>query len=293
VIGRSVVPTLVAAGYDVTGLARSAAKARILEDLGAGAVVGDLADQAALATLFEGVDAVCNFVTQVPVGLSALRPSAWRAYDQLRTDGVRRVVDAAVQAGVRRLVQESVSFIYADAADEWVTEQSPVAITRATEPASVGESHIQDYTCGSRTGVVLRFGTIIGDDPLTRQQLGLVRHGRPIGLGAPDGWAHVVHTDDLGPAVLAALHAPSGVYNVGAEPVRRYELVAGFAAAAGRESIDFVGPLVRRLGGVRLEPMCRSLRVSSDHFAASTGWAPHRAEFDSGWCEVLPSHAGV
>jgi nucleoside-diphosphate-sugar epimerase len=287
VIGTSVVPALVAAGHDVVGLARTSDKARLLEDLGATAWSTSLLDHDGLAEMFSGADAVANFATRVPVGLSALRRGAWRVNDRLRTDGVRRVVAAARDAGVRRVVQESVSFLYADQGDDWVAEDSPVEITRATEPASVGESHVQEYACGSRVGVVLRFGTIIGDDPLTRFQLRTLRHGQPIGLGAPEGWAHVVHTDDLGTAVIAALQAPSGVYNVGAEPVRRFEMVAGFAAFAGRESIDFMGPLLRRVGGIRLEPLARSLRVSSEHFTASTGWTPTRAKFDTTWFEPL------
>ena len=287
VIGSSAVPALVAAGHDVVGLARTPEKARRLEELGGTAVAASLADHDGLVAMFEGADAVCNFATHVPVGLHALRRGAWRANDRLRTDGVRRVVDAARDAGVRRLVQESVSFLYADQGDEWIDEHSPVEITRATEPASVGESHVQDYSCDSRAGVVLRLGTIIGDDPLTRFQLRSLRLGQPIGLGSPDGWAHVVHTDDLGPAVLAALAAPTGVYNVGAEPVRRFELVAGFAAYAGRESIDFMGPLLRRVGGVRLEPLARSLRVSSDRLAGATGWHARHAKFDSTWFEAL------
>jgi len=283
------VPALVSAGHDVVGLARSAEKARLLRSLGATARRTSLSDPAGLVAMFEGADAVCNFATHVPVGLAALRPHAWRAHDRLRTEGVRRVVEAAREARVRRVVQESVSFLYADQGDTWVREDSPVEITRATEPASVGEMHVQDYTCGSRAGVVLRFGTIVGDDPMTRFQLRAVQHGRAIGLGSPDGWAHLVHTDDLGPAVLAALHVPSGVYNVGAEPVRRVQLVAGFSAAAGRDSIDFVGPLLHRLGGARLEPLARSLRVSSEHFTAQAGWTPRRAWFDPSWfAEALP-----
>ena len=293
VIGASVVPELVGAGHEVVGLARTPEKAELLADLGANAVRTSLHDHDGLVGLFEGADAVCNFATHVPVGVAALRRSSWRVNDRLRTDGVRRVLDAAREAGVRRVVQESVSFLYADAGDAWIGEDAPVAITRATEPASVGESHVQDYTCGSRTGVVLRLGTIIGDDPRTRFQLWSLRHGVAIGLGSPDGWAHVVHTSDLGGAVLAALSAPSGVYNVGAEPVRRFELVAGFSAAAGRDSIDFMGPLMRKVGGARLEPLARSLRVSSDHFTASTGWSPQRAKFDSAWFEGLPSRQAV
>ena len=287
-IGSAVVPHLVDAGHDVVGLARTPAKAAILRDRGAtAATTTTLLDHAALVAMFEGADAVCNFATHVPVGVNALRRGAWRVNDRLRTDGVRRVLAAAREAGVRRVVQESVSFLYADQGDDWVREGSPLEITRATEPASVGESHVQDYVCDSRAGVVLRLGTIIGDDPMTRFQLRAVRQGHPIGLGSPEGWAHVVHTDDLGPAVAAALGAPSGVYNVGAEPVRRFELVAGFAAQAGRESIDFMGPLLRRLGGGRLERLARSLRVSSEHLTASTGWSARRAKFDSTWFQAL------
>ncbi len=287
VIGSVVVPSLVASGHDVVGLARTPEKARFLESVGASAARTNLFDGDGLAAMFDGADAVCNLATHIPIGLAGLRPGAWRVNDRLRTEGVRRVVEAARQAGVRRVVQESVSFLYADQGDQWIAEDSPLAITRATEPASVGESHVQEYACGSRVGVVLRLGTIIGDDPMTRFQLRSIRHGHPIGLGSPEGWAHVGHTDDLAGAVLAALSAPSGVYNVGAEPVRRFEMVAGFAAHAGRESIDFMGPLMRRVGGARLEPLARSLRVSSEHLTASTGWTPRRSKFDSSWFEAL------
>lgn len=293
VIGRKVVPALLGAGHEVVGLARTPEKARLLERLGARAVQTCLSDHAGLVAMFRGADAVANFATSVPVGLAALLPSRWRANDRLRTEGVRRVVAAARDAGVRRIVQESVSFLYAAQGDEWITEESPVEITRATEPASVGESHVQDYACGSRTGVVLRFGRIVGDDGLTRAELRAAGHGRPIGLGSPEGWAHVVHTDDLGSAVAAALVAPSGVYNVGADPVRRVDLVGGFSVASGRESIDFMGPMMLRLAGPRLEPLTRSLRVSSDAFVANTGWTPTRRTFDSSWFDVLADREDV
>jgi nucleoside-diphosphate-sugar epimerase len=292
VIGRSVVPALVGAGHQVVGLARTPDKARLLHRLGAESQRGGLFDHDALVRMFEGADVVCNFATRIPVGLSAVRSRAWRTNDRLRTEGVRRVVEAARESRVRRVIQESVSFLYADQGDAWIGEGSPVDITSATEPASVGESHVQEFTCGSRVGVVLRFGTIVGDDPLTRLRLRAVRRGQPIGLGSPDGWAHLVHTDDLGPAVLAALRVPSGIYNVGAEPVRRVQMVAGYSAAAGRESIDFVGPLMRWMGGIRLEPLTRSLRVSSEHFSAQSGWVSRRAHFDPSWfAETLPSGA--
>jgi nucleoside-diphosphate-sugar epimerase len=157
----------------------------------------------------------------------------------------------------------------------------------------VGELHVQEYRCDSRVGVVLRFGTIIGDDALTRWQLRLARNGRPIGIGEPSGWTHPVHTDDLGRAVTAALTVPSGVYNVGAEPVLRSALVRGFAEAAGRREGAFLRGLMRRLAGPRLEPLARSLRVSSARFAAQAGWTPGRPSFDPSWFDVVQASSGA
>jgi nucleoside-diphosphate-sugar epimerase len=291
VIGTSAVSALVAAGHDVAALARTPEKAALVRAMGATPVVAGLGDHEGLVDLFTGADAVCNFATSIPVGYAGVRPGAWRRNDRLRTDGVRRIVAAAREAGVRRIVQESISFLYADHGDDWVTEASPLDITPATEPATVAESQVQDYLCDSRVGVVLRFGLIVGDDAMTRWQLRSAARGRPIGMGNPEGWLHAVHTDDLGPAVVAALLAPSGVYNVGAEPVQRSDFVQGYADAVGRESLRFLGPLFSKLAGSRAEPLTRSLRVSSEHFTASTGWTPQHAKFDSSWFDAVTTGA--
>lgn len=265
---------------------RSASGSALVARLGAVAVRGDVLDLPSLVSAFDGADAVINLAGKVPVGHGALLPGAWRLHDRLRTTGVANVIEAARAAGVRRVVQESVSFLYADQGEEWITEQSPVEITAMTEPAAVGESLVQDYACGSRAGVVLRFGTIIGADRQTRWRLRAAANGRSVGIGHPADWAHVIHTDDLGEAVLAALHAPTGVYNVGAEPVQRHDLVQGYADAARVESGAFLGTWGRLLLGPRLEPLSRSLRVSADHFCAQTGWRPTRPRFDTGWLDA-------
>ncbi len=286
VIGRRAVTALTEAGHEVVVVARSDASAARVDGLGASCVRGDVLDVASLDEAFAGADCVVNLATSVPVGHSALVPRAWRRDDRLRTSGVANVVEAARRCGVRRLVQASASFLYAPQGDEWITEHSPVAITEMNEPTAVAESLVQDYTCDSRTGVVLRFGQIVGDDPQTRHLLRAAAAGRRIGIGQPHDWTHVVHVDDLGAAVLAALHAPSGVYNVGAEPVQRQDLVQGYAEAAGADVAPFLGVVGRRLLGGRLEPLARSLRVSSDHFAAQTGWCASRGTFDASWLEA-------
>lgn len=286
VIGRAAVVSLLEVGHDVVVVTRTPSSTGVVESLGATSVRGDVLDLASLISAYECADAVVNLATTMPVGHGTLRPGARRRHDRLRTTGVANVVEAARVAGVRRVVQESLSVLYADQGDRWITEQSPLDITRMTEPVAVGESIVQDYSCGSRVGVVLRFGTIVGDDRQTRYWLRATASGRRVGLGHPTDWSHVIHTDDLGGAVLAALHAPNGVYNVGAAPVRRHDLVQGYADAAQVESGAFMGAWGRWFNGERLEPQSRSLRVSADHFAAQTGWRPTRPVFDVGWLDA-------
>ena len=287
VMGRSAVSALLAAGHDVSGLARSNRSAEAVEAMGATPFVGGLFDPDGLANAFARCDAVCNMATHVPVGYAALRPGAWRVNDRIRAEGSRLVAEAARAAGVRRLVQESASVVYADGGERWIDESSPVLVNRAAEPMALAETHAQNFVGSGRESVVLRLGGIVGDDDYTRWRLARARSGQPIGVGPPDGWMHVVHAEDVGSAVLAALNAPSGVYNVGAEPVRRRELAQVLAAAVGRDRSSFMSRTMVRLGGERLELLARSQRVSSAAFVNATGWKPQHPELTADWVHSL------
>lgn len=288
-LGNAAVAAFLSDGHQVTGLARSDDKARLLEDAGATPALVDLDDLDDLTAAFRGHDAVCNLVTAIPVGLTALRPGAWKANDRLRNTGSGLVAAAARAAGVRRLVQESISFMYADGGDAWITETSPVCVTHAVEPAVVAETAAARFASTSHQHVILRFGNFVGDDRITAWRLAQARAGRPVGLGDPRGWAHVVHPHDAGAAVAAALAAPGGTYNVGAEPVLRSDLARGLATAAGRAEARFVPQWVLRAAGERLEPLTRSHRVASTKFHEATGWKPEYDVFDSSWLPQLVS----
>lgn len=101
VLGGSAVAALVAEGHEVTGLARTDAKAASLRDAGATPCRVSLFDVENLTTALDGHDAVCNLATAIPVGTTALRPGAWRANDRLRIEGSQAVATAARNAGVR------------------------------------------------------------------------------------------------------------------------------------------------------------------------------------------------
>ncbi len=270
-VGRCAVPALEASSHEVVPFGRA---------------VRDLLDTDAMAQVMQGCDAVINLAAQIPLGPAARWRRNWRTHALLRSEGTVRLVEAARAAGVRRIVHQSFSLVYADQGDEWINETSPVCVTAATEPSSMAEAAVQDFTSSSRTGVVMRMGIVLGDSTMTRWSLRAAAQGRPVGVGAPDGYVHVIHSDDVGPAVDAALEAPSGVYNVGALPVQRADLVDGYARAVGHDRGQYVGPLMARLGGMRVEPLARSLRVSSSRFVSSTGWEPRHEQFDLSWFEA-------
>jgi nucleoside-diphosphate-sugar epimerase len=289
VMGRSVVRSLLADGHDVLGLARDAEKAAVLDAMDVLPVRGTLFDRVRLAEAFEGCDVVCNMATRMPVGWSGLRPGAWRANDRLRSEGSRIVARAARTAGVSRLIQESVSYLYADAGDAWITESSPIEVTAATEPVILAETAAEEFRDAGHDSVILRFGSIIGDDGLTRWRLRRAKAGRPIGFGAPDGWTHVVHVDDIGSAVAASLSATSGIYNAGAEPIRRADLVVAYGRAVGSSDAAFMPRLLQRLGGDRFEPLTRSQRVRSEALVAASAWHPDHPRFGTDWLRDVVS----
>ena len=283
VLGVSAVASLQADGHDVTGLARTGDKAEELRRMGASACTAPLFDVDALACALEGYQAVCNLATHIPIRIGGVRRGAWKVNDRLRVEGSRIVSAAARLAGVRRLVQESVSLLYADMGDDWITEDSPLSVTSAVEPSAVAESNATAFESPTRVPVVLRFGALVGDDPTTRWRIAQARAGRPIGFGDPHGWMHVVHPDDAGRAVAAAITAPAGVYNVGADPVRRHEVTRVIGELAGRREVGYMPRLMIKLAGERMELMTRSHRVSSDRFHEATGWKPLHHDFDASW----------
>jgi nucleoside-diphosphate-sugar epimerase len=287
VMGRSSIEALHRAGHDVVGLARSDETAERVAATGAQVWRGDVFDRSRLVAGMEGCDAVANLATKVPVGTQALRPGSLKAIDRIRLHGSRIVADAARRAGVGRMVQQSLSFIYADHGDEWIDERSPVDVTRTTEPVVVAEDNVRDFEASGGTGVNLRFGLITGTDRNTAWLFRRAAAGRSIGLGEESGWMHVIHPDDVGTAVVHALTAPSGTFNVGAEPVRRRDYVDAIAMAAGRRQGHFLPSWILRLGAEKLEILVRSQRVSSQQFSDRTGWHPIHPQLTPEWLDEL------
>ena len=104
-------------------------------------------------------------------------------------------------------------------------------------------------------------------------------------LGPPDGYTSFIHAEDAGSAVVAALRAPSGIYNVADdEPLTRAE--AGPDRCAEALGSSRPTPCRRwcrppRRASAKL--LMRSLRVSNHRFKEATGWQPAHPSIRGSW----------
>ena len=208
-VGRPALTALIAAGHQVTAVARTPDKAAQVEAAGATPVTVDLFDPAAVSAAVAGHQAVVNLATAVPPLLSASR-AAWATHDRLRREACGHLVDAALAGGAERFVQESIVFTYPDGGDSWLDaasiEPDPSALTAA---ALVAEAHVARFTAAGRTGVALRFGLFYG--PGTAHSEALLRAARwgvVVTAGTADAYTSSIHVDDAAARWWPPLGAP-------------------------------------------------------------------------------------
>lgn len=275
VIGRRAVRELVAAGHRVTGVTRSARGREQLERLGARAVEADVFDEASLRHAFAEADAVVNLLTHIPTIERMPDPTAWQENDRLRTEASAAIARAAQAAGVRRLVQESIAFVYADGGDAWLDEEAPVTGGGVTTTALTAERNARELFDGDT--VVLRFGLFCGpDSESSLAALEAARGGASVAVGPPGAYRPMVWVDDAAAAVAAALRAPAGTYNVAdADPPTNAEIDAALASAVG---VAGLRPRAAQDG-----PLARSQRVSIRRLRDATGWAPSMRAGTESW----------
>lgn len=116
VVGRRLAPLLVLLGHEVTGTTRTAAKAGSLEAMCVRPAVVDVFDAAALkdAVVAARPDVVIHQLTDLPSapGTPGYEDGQKRNA-RLRIEGTRNLVAAAQASGAKRIIAQSIAFIYA------------------------------------------------------------------------------------------------------------------------------------------------------------------------------------
>lgn len=275
VLGRALVPLLLQRGHHVRALALSPARARDLFPQLQEAVACDLlaVDVAELASTLQGCDAAIHIATAIP--RDPTTPGAWAVNTLLRTEGTRKLLDAALQAGVRRYIQQSITMAYPDHGDEWITEEAPLDTSpeRAAicQPVVEMEQMVRDTPPQKLAWCILRGGMFVGRATFQEETFERLRDGQAVVPCDGSNYVSPVNVADMAGAVSRAVErAPAGsIFNVVDEPLRNGDYLDGLAEAIG-------APRAPRAPSLPCPP---SWRCSSRAIQTALGWRPSHGFF--------------
>ena len=217
VLGRRLVPQLVARGHQVTATTTSAAKLGLLEQLSAEGVVMDALDAASVGEAVAAArpDAIVHEMTGLSVahaGKPNLRKANrfFAATNRLRTEGTDHLLAAAQATGVSHFVAQGHASMNGIRKGGWVkTEEDPLEVLEGTKAIR----HLEDVVVKAG-GAVLRYGGFYGPGAWD-EQLALVRKRLFPLVGGGTGYVSWVHVDDAASAtVLAVEQSAKGVFNI-------------------------------------------------------------------------------
>jgi len=293
VIGRRLVPQLVARGHQVTATTTSAGKLEQLARLGAEGIVMDGLDAAAVgaAVGMAKPDAIVIQMTALsPAHAGRLNPRKASRYfaatNRLRSEGTDHLLAAAAATGVSHVVAQSVAIFNGVREGGWVkTEDDPLWEADGTEAVS----HLEDAV--SRAGgAVLRYGGLYGADAID-DHVKLVRRRMFPLVGGGTGYFSWVHVDDAATAtVLATEQRATGVFNVvDDDPAPVSDWLPHLAECAGAKPPRRVPAwLARLLAGEMMVGMMTEGRAFSNAKAKrELGWEPRYPSWRAGFKDEL------
>jgi nucleoside-diphosphate-sugar epimerase len=300
-VGRPLVIRLVASGHEVVGLTRREERTRWLRENGAKAVVGDALDARWLERAVREAEpeVVVDQMTDLPqrVGFRGMG-RFYKGQNPLRSQGSSALLAAARAAGARRLVAQSVAFIYAPGGGG-IKSEADRLWTDAPEPFGkalrVAAEHDERVAGDSQLeGVVLRYGVFYGPgthyapgngmyEDIRRRRTPLVGDGGSI-------WSFC-HVEDAARAAVDALGGrPPGIYNVvDDEPAAMRDWLPYFARLIGAKPPRKVPEWLARLtAGPAITAWATSFPGASNAKArAELGWEPRYPSWREGFRDAL------
>jgi nucleoside-diphosphate-sugar epimerase len=299
VIGRQLVPRLVAAGHEVVGMTRRESNRALLDERGATPVVADALDPDRVAEAVGRAtpDVIVHQLTAAPAKLDLRHfDRDFAPTNRLRTEGTDHLLSAGQAVGVRRFVAQGVGgyAAYARTGGPVKSEDDPLdpAPAREMRETQAAIRHLEQAVLGAdwTEGIVLRFGALYG--PGTSMTPGgrefeLIRKRRFPITGDGGGVWSFIHVADAAEATVAAVeHGSRGVYNVvDDDPAPVAEWLPGLAQTLGakrpRRVPRFIGRLFAGEAGV---VMMTDVRGASNAKAkCELGWRPAHPSWREGF----------
>lgn len=289
VIGRQLLPRLVADGHDVVGMTRSAGKADALRALGAVPAIADALDreQVAAAVTKTEPEAIVHELTALSGALDMRHfDRDFALTNRLRTEALDHLLAAGQTVGVNRFVAQSFAgWPFARRGgpvkgEDDPLDTSPVPSMRETLAAI---RHLEDAVtaAGWTEGIVLRYGGFYGPGTSLAndgEHAEMIRRRKFPVVGDGAGVWSFVHVEDAAEATVAALErGHRGIYNVvDDEPAPVREWLPAMAAALGakppRRVPRWVGKLVA--GKPAAVMMTEARGASNAKAKRELGWHP-------------------
>jgi UDP-glucose 4-epimerase len=186
---------------------------------------GSILDDVALKQAIAGAEEVYHLAAMISVPESIAKPAECA---KLNTEGTQRVLDAALNAGVRKVVLASSAAIYGDNPTVPKLESmTPEPKSPYAETKLAGEKLLEQYTRAHGLGTTsLRFFNVFGpqQDPRSAYAAAVpifiakALRDEPIGIHGDGGQTRdFIHVADIVGALAYAGHSKdmSGTYNVG------------------------------------------------------------------------------
>jgi dihydroflavonol-4-reductase len=262
-IGRRLVLRLVASGVDVRALVRSEASAAKVRDAGAEAVVGDVLEASPVADAARDCDIAYHLAGDYRVGI---RESDRPGMEAANVTATERLLDAAVAAGVGRIVHVSTINTFGDTGyrvvDETYERQRPyryVSFYDETKHRAHLAAHAR-IDAGSPVLIAMPGGVYgPGDHSSLGGQLREAAAGRLRALTFGDAGLNMAHVEDIaaGIALVGERGTIGESYVLGGEITTLAELVRRVSAIAGHRPprlatptwmLRAAAPIARRIG---------------------------------------------
>ncbi len=299
VLGRFLVPKLVANGHVVTASTTSPDKIPLLEGLGATGVVMDGLDAVSVGEAVAAAhpDAIVHQMTAISpqhAGKPDLKHfDRWFGQtSRLRTEGTDHLIAAAEALGVGHVVAQSYANWNGLREGGWVkTEEDPLDlhVGDAAEPGMRAIQHVEEAVVAAG-GAALRYGGFYGPGA-SDDQVELIRKRQFPLVGDSNGYSSWVHLDDAATAtVLAVEQQAKGVYNVvDDEPAPASQWLPYLAECAGAKPPRKVPRWLARLlaGEVAVSMMTEGRGFSNDKAKRELGWELRYPSWRLGFKEGL------
>jgi nucleoside-diphosphate-sugar epimerase len=214
--------------------------------------------------------------------LTDLGSGDFAANGRLRRAGTRNLVDAALAAGVRRVVAQSIAWVY-QPGDGPADERTPLDLDESRSGIVAPVVALEDAVREAPEWVVLRYGMFYGPDTWFAPDGLRADKARAGRLVASANITSFVHVDDAADAAVRALTWPSGVVNVcDDEPASGHDWVPAFCRA-----VDAPPPAVDET------PRAGWARGASNRYARTRlGWTPRYPSWRDGFAKLSIEAAG-